>query len=594
MKKISLLIIILFLAVSCAPQKEILRPPEVRPQVIAETPSPAATVPAVAAPAVKYQSFLQCDEKTKDFYNSSGIEVLPFIRVVFYDIDADGVNEMIAGSKDGTLRLYRNAGSRISPDWRLDEDYFSGVSAGAFSAPAAGDIDGDGIPEILVGTGGFSKDSGKVICFKNSGTSLSPVWKKMDLTDIGVGNDATPALFDVDNDGMTDLIVGNSTGRLFLFRARRTGKGVTFVKDTSYFQGINLGMYAVPTVTSHQGKIVIIAGNSMGKLSILERGYDTRSLWKKSELRLSCSNFAAPAFIHSDRTVEMDLVLSDGGGQLSYYRNSRSNYRDWDRTDDFFSGRILPGAASSPVITELDGNAVMVVGNINGEIRLFVNEKSAAGLPWRERPEFFSGIKLSSFSRGVLTDWEGRPLLITGQQDGIIRAFINTGSFDRPSWVEEKFFFRGVPGISHAVPTVFDIDGDGKWELIVGGSDGYVSGYRYETGHDGNPLWQKIEKIFEYAKVARFASPSLVKDQDKTYLFVGQQDGKIDIFTADPMYWGNSVFYPDEYIQGVQVKNHSSPGAIEKKGFFELAVGDYDGNLKYFTCHSEKREIKDN
>jgi hypothetical protein len=119
---------------------------------------------------------LQCDEKTKDFYNSNGIEVLPFIRVVFYDIDSDGVNEMIAGSKDGTLRLYRNAGSRVSPDWRLDGDYFSGVSAGAFSAPAAGDIDGDGIPEILIGTGGFSKDSGKVILgIRDSSWSC---WKK--------------------------------------------------------------------------------------------------------------------------------------------------------------------------------------------------------------------------------------------------------------------------------------------------------------------------------------------------------------------------------------------------------------------------------
>jgi hypothetical protein len=100
----------------------------------------------------------------------------------------------------------------------------------------------------------------------------------------------------------------------------------------------------------------------------------------------------------------------------------------------------------------------------------------------------------------------------------------------------------------------------------------------------------KIEKIFDYAKVARFASPSY-KDQDKTYLFVGQQAGKIDI-SADPM-MGTSVFTLI-VSSGVQIWNHSSPGAIEKKGFFELAVGDYDGNLKYFTCHSEKREIKDN
>ncbi len=115
----------------------------------------------------------------------------------------------------------------------------------------------------------------------------------------------------------------------------------------------------------------------------------------------------------------------------------------------------------------------------------------------------------------------------------MIRAFLNTGGTDRPFWSEEKQFFRGVPKIMHAAPAVFDIDGDGKWELIVGGSDGHVNGFRYETGDDRKPGWKKIEKIFDYAEVARFATPSLARGKDKTYLFVGQQDGKIRVFTAD-------------------------------------------------------------
>ena len=207
---------------------------------------------------------MQCDEK-KDFFNSSGIEVLPFMRVIFFDIDGDGVKEMIAGSKDGSLRLYRNSGTRDVPHWELDAHYFDGVSAAAFSAPAAGDIDGDGKPEILIGTGGFSKDSGKVICYKNEGTLKRPVWKRMDLPEINVGNDATPALFDVDNDGRPDLIVGNSTGDLFLFRNKRTEKGIAFVKDTAYFKGVKLGMYVVPAVTSYQNKIVDHSRQQHGK-----------------------------------------------------------------------------------------------------------------------------------------------------------------------------------------------------------------------------------------------------------------------------------------------------------------------------------------
>ena len=83
------------------------------------------------------------------------------------------------------------------------------------------------------------------------------------------------------------------------------------------------------------------------------------------------------------------MVISDGNGQLYYYRNSGNDYRDWNRKDDFFSVRILTGPVSAPVITELNGSAFMVVGNIKGEIRLFVNELSPAGQPWVERTGFF-------------------------------------------------------------------------------------------------------------------------------------------------------------------------------------------------------------
>lgn len=590
-RTVYIIMIMLFLSVSCAPQKKIvLAPAEVCPLLFVPVQTPK---PAVKVPIVKYKSFLQCDERN-DFFNSSGIEVLPFMRVIFFDIDRDGVNEMIAGSKDGSLRLYRNSGSRDVPHWGLDAHYFDGVSAEVFSAPAAGDIDGDGKPEILIGTGGFSKDSGKVICYKNEGTPIRPIWKRMDLPEINVGNDATPALFDVDNDGRADLIVGNSTGDLFLFRNKRTEKGIAFVKDKAYFKGIKLGMYVVPAVTSYQNKILIIAGNSMGKLYALERGYKSRSPWHKTALSLSLSSFASPAFINSDQPGVMDMVISDGNGQLYYYRKGGNDYRNWNKKDDFFSERILTGPVSAPVITELNGSAFMVVGNIKGEIRLFVNGLSPAGQPWVEKQDFFSNIKLPGFSRGILTEWDGNSLLITGQQDGIIRAFLNNGSFEKPVWSERKDFFSGIPKIMHAAPAVFDIDSDGKWELIVGGSDGYVKGFRYEIGQDGNPIWQRIEKLFDYAKVDGYASPSLAREEDKTYLFVGQQDGKISIFTANPMYWRTPVFYPDDFLEGVQVNNHSCPTAFERTGFVEFCIGDYNGNLKHFACRREEREIKQN
>jgi hypothetical protein len=69
----TIFIAILFFVVSCAPQKEIAFVPETIPPV----PAPVQSAPQeITVPQAKYKSFFLCDEK-KDFFNTSGIEVLP-------------------------------------------------------------------------------------------------------------------------------------------------------------------------------------------------------------------------------------------------------------------------------------------------------------------------------------------------------------------------------------------------------------------------------------------------------------------------------------------------------------------------------------
>ncbi len=274
---------------------------------------------------------LKCGDDTKKVFNKCGIEVLPFVRTAFFDIDGDGRQELIAGSKDGTLRLYRNSGTAVNPDWAIVGRYFEGISAGAFSSPAVGDIDEDGRPELILGTGGFSSDSGRVLFFKNSGRAGRPSWEKMDMPGISVGNDATPALLDVDRDGRPDLVVGNSTGNLILFRNHKKAGRTVFEKDANYFRGVNFGMYVVPAAAvSRNGTDVIIAGNSMGKVYILEKAARGQSFSRKAVLAVSMSSFAAPAFVKTGQG-ENDLVISDGSGQLVFFRNTSGNYREWSQ-----------------------------------------------------------------------------------------------------------------------------------------------------------------------------------------------------------------------------------------------------------------------
>jgi hypothetical protein len=582
---------LLFVLSSCSTEKEIVRPveppPPPPPPPVVEKPVPTPPPP----PAPKLRVSLQCREDTRHIFNRCGIEALPFVRTAFYDMDGDGVEELIAGSKDGSLRLYKNYGTAMDPEWKVNEDYFRGVSSGAFSSPAAGDIDDDGKPEIIVGTGGFSSDSGKVLVFRNLGTAAEPIWKKVEMPDIRVGNDAAPAVVATGGKGKPDLVVGNSEGHLFLFRNVSKNGHIAFRKDAAFFRGVRLGMYIVPAVFSKGDKIHLMVGNDMGKLYLFEHA-NGKGGWNRTTLRISTAGFASPSFIRTSGPQGPDLVVADGSGQIRYFRNVKGNFRDWEESPALFAGRILPGPVCTPVMGDRGDERWMTSGNAHGEMKLFEFDSPSGGMLPVERKQFFKGIKLSGFSKGVLTEWQEKALLVTGQQDGLIRAFINSGSKGRPLWNEQKNFFAGLPKMMHASPAIFDLDADGTWELIVGDVDGRVQGFRYETAADGSRAWERIEGVFDRVKVGRFASPALVRDAGTIYLLVGEQDGRISVFTAADDSSKAQVFQPDGLLEGILVKDHSSPSAITGNGGIELAVGDYDGNLRHFACKKVFVEAK--
>jgi hypothetical protein len=56
------------------------------------------------------------------------------------------------GTDDRGVVLYRNGGSRSAP--RFAEDSSFSLDVPPISAPAAGDLDGDGVAELIVGNAG--------------------------------------------------------------------------------------------------------------------------------------------------------------------------------------------------------------------------------------------------------------------------------------------------------------------------------------------------------------------------------------------------------------------------------------------------------
>lgn len=132
------------------------------------------------------------------------------------DLDADGDLDLLVGESSGYLNHFRNDGDPSSPRFALVTDSLDGLRPGRRSAPALADLDADGDLDLLVGT-----DVGDVVLYRNQGTRSQPRFVRDTAFVARVSGHATPAVADFDGDGVPDIIVGTSGGGAVFLRGER-------------------------------------------------------------------------------------------------------------------------------------------------------------------------------------------------------------------------------------------------------------------------------------------------------------------------------------------------------------------------------------
>jgi hypothetical protein len=216
---------------------------------------------------------------------TGGIDIGTESHGVFFDYNSDSLMDIVVGnygqfSQTGFptsyLALYQNIGTRSAPKYQETSLNWNNLSSYQINGiyPAFGDLDGDGHPDMLVG------DSyGNVSFFHNTGTTTAsyPSMTYPDWFGLNVGANAAPFIYDVNGDGLNDLVVGSKNNNILYYWNFGTATTPMFSQDSvnasfgniqvydHYVAGLPPG-YASPSITIENGQTVLYSGSQLGRI----------------------------------------------------------------------------------------------------------------------------------------------------------------------------------------------------------------------------------------------------------------------------------------------------------------------------------------
>lgn len=310
----------------------------------------------------------------KDFLQSEMIDRGSGAYPTLFDWDKDGLLDLFIGNygfyrysyyEYGFLRsiywskvaYYKNTGSQLNPQFQLMNSDFGGFSKLDLTGivPTFGDLDNDGDADILAGT-----EDGNILLILNHGDNNFEIVTD-NYFDIDVGDYSTPQLFDLDKDGLKDLVIGEESGNL------------------NYYH--NIGSLANP--------IFDLITDSLGKVNV-------------TDYSLSYTGYSVPWFFRLP-SGETQLLVGSEKGDIFYYTNIDGNLDgtftesdDLDQLLDTSGVSFDRGMRTAAAIAEIskNGKLDMIAGNFSGGLEYF-NGSPEVSPGFSERRRYNSGsIKL--------------------------------------------------------------------------------------------------------------------------------------------------------------------------------------------------------
>jgi YD repeat-containing protein len=237
------------------------------------------------------------------------------VRVAVGDVNGDGTPDIITAPGPGGGSLIKVFDGRNGALLRSFNAFAAGFTDGAYVA--AGDVNGDGKSDIIVGT-----DAGSTAPQVNvfSGADGSLLFKVL-ADDADFHGGVRVAAGDVNGDGKADVITGDGPGRsprVCVF------DGVTHKQVYNFFAyapTFRDGVYVAAGDVDGDGKADIVTGSGSGDEVHVYRGSDSSSLARFGALDAPFQGGVRVATVDANGDGRADVVSAagPGGGQVKLF-----------------------------------------------------------------------------------------------------------------------------------------------------------------------------------------------------------------------------------------------------------------------------------